>query len=104
MNFSAKGTLKILFSSFLFLMRNMTPEKPSKLPRSQTKIATEPRVWGSLSLFLLEKGNLLKWCPVFMSKVQRCHLSPADSYDLLCGEVLLVVNYDDDSTGLCTYT
>lgn len=78
----------------------MTPEKPSKLPRSQTKIVTEPSVWDSLSLFLLEKGNLLKWCPAFMSKDATRH--PLTVMVLLCVEVLLVVNYDDDSTGLCT--
>lgn len=78
----------------------MTPEKPSKLPRSQTKIVTEPRVRGSLSLSLLEKGNLLKWCPAFMSKDATRYLLTV--MILLCVEVLLVVNYDDDSTGLCT--
>lgn len=78
----------------------MTPEKPSKLPRSQTKIVTEPRVRGSLSLFLLEKGNLLKWYPAFMSKDATHH--PLTVMILLCVEMLSVVNYNDDSTRLYT--
>lgn len=69
----------------------MTLEKPNKLPRSQTKIGTEPRDWGSLSLFLIERvtysKGTLPLCPKVLLDTHPNH--KIIFYDFaLCGSVV----------------